>query len=179
MGWNEGFSLWWYLYFYCSVRHEAVLPCVVVLFELFVSVLVPRARWHPVKPALLPCVVSTGGCWALNEISVTQRSPFWFYLRCYVQAEGHFGWNVDTLTVSIWIYSTDIICLNRSREESGGLGGSDWSVPWHTKAPCCNLVVSPHCGPFIFIFLNYAALVWAAMQCVVFFKMWMVHCLVD
>lgn len=69
--WNEGFSPCWYLYFYCSVCQETVLPCVVVLFEFFVSVLVPRARWHPVKPALIPCVVSRGGCWTVNEISVT------------------------------------------------------------------------------------------------------------
>lgn len=38
--------------------------------------------------------------------------------------------------------------------------GSDWRpVPRHTKAPCCNLVVSSHSDPPIFNFLNYAALV--------------------
>lgn len=42
-----------------------------LFFELFVSVLVPRVRWHPVKPELIPCVVSRGGCCTVNEISVT------------------------------------------------------------------------------------------------------------
>lgn len=124
----------------CSVRR------LVYLVLWFCLSCLCRCWYH----VLAPCEASTlslvlwagAGAGGWMKFLLHRDGHFDFFdLWCYVQDEGHFGWNVHTETVYVWIYSTDIICWNRGREESGGFLGVRLECTQTYQSP----LLSPGC----------------------------------
>lgn len=165
-----------------SVRRLFYLVLWFLSFAFFVSVLVPRARRRPVKPALTPLVL-WAGAGAGRRMTFLLHGGRHFDFVCGACVQRTKGtW--DGMFILLTVYFLNLIALTSSvrtevEKESGGVGGVRLECnPDHTKAP----LLSPGClvsSWWFFLFFCSPKLCSSRMGsdavCLFSLKMWTVH----
>lgn len=164
---------------YCSICHLSLvlsLTLCCIKYLSFVSVLVPCAGWCHVKLASsthpLCCEQRLTGKWNLCYIEAA------ILILSMVLCTGVMGTSdvmlIHQQFILISIALTSVSCEAELSLESWLFWGQTWSAPRHTKAPVVNCHLVSYSSSYVYLFvlthLNYAALTWIAIQCVVLFK---------